>query len=102
VEVGVVAIIIIVAGAVIKACRDGKTTLACAMAFAVTDDIKRQERLWKTGSSWMRTSTHNIRRALVEGEIECRTVSGYCARRANRGTQELLQTVTAEIDMVMA
>lgn len=70
-EVGVVAIIIIVAGAVIKAYRDGETTLECVMAFAVTDDIKRQERLWKIGSSWMRTSAHNIRRALVEGEIEC-------------------------------
>jgi len=55
---------------IIKAYRDGKTNLDCVMAFAVTDDNKRQERLWKTGPAWMRTNAHSIRSTLVEGEID--------------------------------
>ena len=54
----------------IQAYRDDKTTLECLMAFAVTDDHKRQEKLWKTCPAWMRTSADRIRSALTENEID--------------------------------
>jgi len=55
---------------IIKAYRDGKTTLDCVMAFAVTDDHKRQERFWKSCPEWARTNRRQIRDSLTEGEID--------------------------------
>jgi len=59
-----------VSPAIIQAYRDGKTTLECLMAFAVTDDHKRQETLWKSCPAWMRTSADRIRATLTENEAD--------------------------------
>lgn len=50
--------------------RDDKITLECLMAFAVTDDHARQEKLWKTGPAWVKTSARGIRDLLTEHEID--------------------------------
>jgi ParB family chromosome partitioning protein len=50
--------------------RDDKITLECLMAFAVTDDHARQEKLWKTGPAWVKTSARGIRDHLTEHEID--------------------------------
>ena len=55
---------------ILSAYRDDKTTLAGVMAFAVTDDHKRQEKFWKTCQAWQRQDARAIRRALTEGEID--------------------------------
>src|SRR5438874_9075212 len=54
---------------ILDAYREDKTTLACVMAFAVTDDHKRQEKFWKSAQAWQRQDARAIRRALTEGEI---------------------------------
>jgi ParB family chromosome partitioning protein len=53
----------------IQAYRDGKTTLECLMAFAVTDDVDAQERLWKSAPSWLKTSARQIRDALTQDSV---------------------------------
>lgn len=53
---------------ILSAYREGKTSLECVMAFAVTDDHKRQEKFWKTCQAYQRTDARQIRRALTEGE----------------------------------
>jgi ParB family chromosome partitioning protein len=50
--------------------RGDKITLECLMAFAVTDDHARQEKLWKTGPAWVKTSARGIRDHLTEHEID--------------------------------
>ncbi len=55
---------------ILKAYRDDKITLECLMAFAVTDDHARQEKLWKTGPAWVKTSARGIRDHLTEHEID--------------------------------
>jgi len=59
-----------VSPAIIQAYRDGETTLECLMAFAITDDRKRQEKLWKSCPAWMRTNADRIRAVLTENEID--------------------------------
>src|SRR5712664_2441716 len=59
-----------VSPAIIQAYRDGKTTLDCLMAFAVIDDHKRQEKLWKSCPAWMRTSAVRNRATPTENEID--------------------------------
>ena len=54
----------------LQAYREGETTLECLMAFAVTDDHKAQERLWKSAPAWLRESAHQIRHSLTEAEID--------------------------------
>lgn len=55
---------------IIQAYRESLIDLECVMAFAVTDDHKRQEHFWKTGPSWAKTSPGDIRNALTDGEID--------------------------------
>lgn len=55
---------------ILKAYREDKTNLESVMAFAVTDDHKRQERFWKSCQASQRTDARAIRRALTEGEID--------------------------------
>jgi len=55
---------------IVQAYRDDKITLECVMAFAVTDDHKRQERFWKTAQASQKTDARGIRRGLTEGEID--------------------------------
>ncbi|MGH9721504.1 MAG: ParB/RepB/Spo0J family partition protein [Bryobacteraceae bacterium] len=55
---------------ILQAYRDDKISLECVMAFAVTDDHKRQERFWKTAQASQKTDARAIRRALTEGEID--------------------------------
>jgi ParB family chromosome partitioning protein len=54
---------------IIRAYRDGKTSLACVMAFAVTDDHQAQEQLWKSAPEYVRTSAREIRDYLTDHEI---------------------------------
>jgi ParB family chromosome partitioning protein len=55
---------------ILQVYRDDKITLECLMAFAVTDDHARQEKLWKTGPAWVKTSARGIRDLLTEHEID--------------------------------
>ena len=55
---------------IVKAYREDEISLECLMAFAVTDDHKRQETLWETGPDWLRTSPRSIREHLTELEID--------------------------------
>ncbi len=54
---------------IVKAFRDDKIGLECVMAFAVTDDHKRQERFWKSAPGWQKERPRDIRLAMTEGEI---------------------------------
>lgn len=53
----------------IKAYRNGKTSLDCLMAFAVIDDHGAQERLWKAAPAWLKTSARQIRDALTAKSV---------------------------------
>jgi ParB family chromosome partitioning protein len=54
---------------IVRAYRDGNTTLACVMAFAVTDDHEAQEQLWNSAPEWVRTRPDGIRDHLTDHEI---------------------------------
>ena len=54
---------------VIAAYRKGDLTLQHVMAFAVTDDHAKQERIFKELSNWQRQHPERIRNMLIEDEI---------------------------------
>ena len=44
--------------------------LDCLMAFAVSDDHKQQEKIWKDLPEWSKQDAHAIRDAITEAHIE--------------------------------
>jgi ParB family transcriptional regulator, chromosome partitioning protein len=50
--------------------RKGGMTLECLMAFAVSDDHKQQEKVWKDLPEWSQQDTDAIRAVLTEAHIE--------------------------------
>jgi ParB family chromosome partitioning protein len=58
-----------VSPSLIAAYRNGDMTLQHVMAFAVTDDHARQERVWSQLSDWQKSDPEIIRDLLIEDEI---------------------------------
>ena len=56
--------------------RKGEMPLDCLMAFALSDDHKQQEKIWKDLPEWSQQDADAIRDALTEAHR-----SGYNARR---------------------
>ena len=50
--------------------RKGEMPLDCLMAFAISDDHKQQEKIWKDLPEWSQQDAHAIRDALTEAHIE--------------------------------
>jgi ParB family transcriptional regulator, chromosome partitioning protein len=57
---------------IIASYREGDIDLECVMAYAVTDDVKRQERVFKSLSGYRGSDADSIRGALTEDEITAR------------------------------
>ena len=58
-----------VAPPLLAAYREEKLTLDCLMAYAVTDDQKKQISVYESLSEWDRKNAHSVRRALTEGTV---------------------------------
>jgi ParB family chromosome partitioning protein len=50
--------------------RKGDMTLDCLMAFAISDDHKQQEKIWKDLPEWSKEDAHAIRDTLTEAHME--------------------------------
>jgi hypothetical protein len=50
--------------------RKGETTLECLMAFAISDDHKQQEKIWKHLPEWSKEDAHAIRDTLTEAHVD--------------------------------
>jgi ParB family chromosome partitioning protein len=50
--------------------RKGDMTLDCLMAFAISDDHKQQDKIWKDLPEWSKEDAHAIRDTLTEAHIE--------------------------------
>ena len=59
-----------VAPDLLKAYRDDDITLECLMAFAITDDRKRQMKVYKSLHGWQKTDPGHIRACLTEKMID--------------------------------
>lgn len=53
---------------ILKAYRTGELSLDAVKAYAISDDLPRQERLYQAGESWVKGNPRHIREALTEGE----------------------------------
>ena len=53
--------------------RKGEMPLDCLMAFAISDDHKQQERIWKDLPAWSRGDADSIRDTLTEAHIDARS-----------------------------
>jgi ParB family transcriptional regulator, chromosome partitioning protein len=59
-----------VAPALIQAYRDDKLALECLMAFTLTDDHRRQLKVYKSLQDWQKDDPHHIRACLTEKLID--------------------------------
>jgi ParB family chromosome partitioning protein len=59
-----------VAPSLLKEYRNEGITLECLMAFTITDDHRRQVKVFKSLQDWQKTDPHAIRAALTEKMIE--------------------------------
>jgi ParB family chromosome partitioning protein len=50
--------------------RKGEMPLDCLMAFAISDDHKQQEKIWKDLPEWSKQDAHAIRDAITEAHVE--------------------------------
>jgi ParB family transcriptional regulator, chromosome partitioning protein len=50
--------------------RKGDMTLDCLMAFAISDDHKQQEKIWKNLPEWSKEDAYAIRDVLTEAHVE--------------------------------
>ena len=50
--------------------RKGEMTLDCLMAFAISDDHKQQEKIWKDLPEWSKGDADSIRDTLTEAHID--------------------------------
>jgi ParB family chromosome partitioning protein len=50
--------------------RKGDMTLDCLMAFAISDDHKQQEKIWKDLPEWSKEDAHAVRDTLTEAHVE--------------------------------
>ena len=64
--------------------RKGDMPLDCLMAFAISDDHKQQEKIWKDLPEWSKGDADSIRDTLTEAHIDadgklarCVTIAGY-------------------------
>ena len=50
--------------------RKGEMQLDCLMAFAISDDHRQQEKIWKDLPEWSHDDAHAIRDAITEAHVE--------------------------------
>lgn len=78
------------APALLKEYRAGNLTLECLMAFTLTDDRKRQMKVYQSLQDWQKNRHHEIRAALTERMVEADSklaaFVGLDAYRAAGGT----------------